>query len=167
MSICAMSTEESRVKEELGRPSLADSSSSLSILSAGLWLLVGFFVVFFIQIEYVFICMYPTLSRLTQEGSDTPKLVTPVSLAEGRQEQICPTQLNCGYLSKSLLVGWLDTFLLMSTALCESCCWRKINKAEPCKQVPFELPESLGGNFRNTLQRDGQASSLRSSVRLA
>lgn len=98
-----MSTEESRVKEELGRPSLADSSSSLSILSAGLSLLVGFFI----QTHHVFICTESALGRLTQEGSDTPNSLTPGPLAEGRQEEICPTQLNCGYLSKSLLVGWI------------------------------------------------------------
>lgn len=45
----------------------------------------------------------------------TPPLVTPVSLTEGRQEQICPTQLNCGYLSKTWLVGYF-VFLVMSTA---------------------------------------------------
>ena len=44
MSICAMGTEESMVKEELGRQSLGDSSSTTSILSPGLLLLVGFFL---------------------------------------------------------------------------------------------------------------------------
>jgi len=68
MSICAMGTEESTVKEELGGQSLGDSSSTSSILSPGFLLLVGVFI----RTEYVFICTYPTLSRLTQEGGETP-----------------------------------------------------------------------------------------------
>ncbi|TNN38856.1 hypothetical protein EYF80_050975 [Liparis tanakae] len=47
-----------------------------------------------IQTEYVFICVPPTLSRPTQEGKRSPKLVDPVSLAEGRQEQIGPARRN-------------------------------------------------------------------------
>lgn len=52
------------------------------------------------------------------------------SSTDRRQEHICPTPLG------QCQVCWLDTFLFMSTALCERCCcWRKVNNAEasrPC-----------------------------------
>lgn len=129
MSLCAMSTEESGVKEELGRLSPADSSSSLSVTISRALATSGAF-------HTDWICVHLYISN--------PTLVTPVSLAEGRQEQICPTQLGiCPSLC--LLVGGLDTFLLMSAALGGRCCWRKINEAEPFRQVFFELPESLRG----------------------
>lgn len=55
MSLCVVSTEESRVKEELGRLSLSDSSSSLSILITRALATSG---AGFIQTEYMFVvCM--------------------------------------------------------------------------------------------------------------
>lgn len=96
-----------------------------------------------------------------------PKLVTPVSLSlwgKAGTDLSNPTQL---WVFVKVFVGWLDTFLFKSTALCEWCCWRKINKAEPCEQVSFWFPPYSQGDFWENLQRDGQASSLRSSVRLA
>lgn len=66
-----MCHEYRRIKgeEELSGLSLGDSSSSSSILSPGLSLLGGRVS---IQTEYVFICTFSALSRLTLEGSDTP-----------------------------------------------------------------------------------------------
>lgn len=157
-SLCAMSTEESGVKEELGRPSLADSSLSLSVFSAGLSLLVGLFI----ETEYVFICTYPTLSRLTQKASDTPKLVTPVSLTEGRQ--ICPTQQWVFFPSLCWFVGYfsLDVNSLVWTLRSE-----KNKQSRALQAGSFWKPQIPQGKYKNTLQRDGQASILRSSVRLA
>lgn len=82
MSLCAMSGEELRVKEKRGRASLADSSSSLSILSAGLSLLLG-----------LFRRLFQHSAGQHRREAKPQTSVTPVSLAEGRQEQICPTQL--------------------------------------------------------------------------
>lgn len=69
--------------------------------------------------------------------------MTPAPLREGRQKQICPTQL---WVFFQVFVGWLDTFLFGSTAMCGRCRWRKVNKAGS-----FELPKLLRGNLGKPL----------------
>lgn len=90
-----------RGEEELGRLSRGGSSSSsslsLSIPSPGLALLEGLFFFFFFtppssHTEWIHVHLYIFHPQQADTGKERhPELVTPISLAEGRQEQIRPT----------------------------------------------------------------------------
>lgn len=138
-------------EEELGRRSLGHSWSSTLITGA-----VTSSGVFSIQTEYTFICTYPTLSWVIQEGSDTPNSVS-VSLTEGRQKQMFdPTQLRA-------CLCWLDV-LCFSWSIAWTLLSEK-NRSWGLQAGSFWFPKSVRGILACP-QRDGQASSLRSSVRL-
>lgn len=88
-----------RGEEELGRLSRggSSSSSSLSIPSPGLALLEGcfFFTPPSSHTEWIHVHLYICHPQQADTGKERhPELVTPISLAEGRQEQIRPTRLT-------------------------------------------------------------------------
>lgn len=122
-----------RVKgeEELGRLSRGGSSSSssllLSIPSPGLALLEGCFFFFTLpssHTEWIHVHLYICHPQQADTGKERhPELVTPISLAEGRQEQIRPTRLTRFCL---VFFGWIFLFfLLLSTAFYKCCQLRK------------------------------------------
>lgn len=74
--------------------------------------------------EWIHVHLYICHPQQADTGKERhPELVTPISLAEGRQEQIRPTWLTRFCLG---FFGWIFLFfLLLSTAFCKCCQLRK------------------------------------------
>lgn len=138
MCVCATSTEESGVREKLGGPSLAESLLSLSTLSPGLSLPVGFFI----QTEMCSSVYLPPSAGWHRKEAMAQTGGSGFS-CWGKQEQICPTQRNCG----SLLVGWtlcisLDVNSVEWTLLLE-----KNKQSWALKAIFFRDPPRRWGGF--------------------
>lgn len=121
---------------------------------------------FSIQAESVDLYASHGLGWLTQKGGRDPKLETPVPLITGSRSTSVQSNTPA---SKSLLVESCVS-LLVSTALCERFSREKHLKQSLVGRFFFLIhppPAWVEGSFRNPPQRDGQASSLRSSVRLS